>query len=258
MSCRRFMSYLRDAFAKGLVIQPPSFTTIFRCLEAPELTPILKDIIVQSSIPLGAVETDFAADSSGFSTSVFARWLDERKGKPCAEHTWVKAHVSCGVLTHVVTAAEVTPFESADGIMFPGLVKTTAENFKVEEYSADKAYSDRRNLLAVKAVGGTAYIPFKSSTTGLGGHHHRYDGLWDEAYHYYNLHRSEFLARYHKRSNVETTFDMIKAKFGHSVRAKTPTAQVNEVLCKIVCHNICVLIQSIYESGLEPVFWGGN
>ena len=58
-------------------------------------------------------------------------------------------------------------------------------------------------------------------------------------------------SHYHKRSNVETVFSMIKAKFGGSVRAKTPTAQVNEVLC----HNICVLIQSIYELGLEPTFW---
>ena len=48
---------------------------------------------------------------------------------------------------------------------------------------------------------------------------------------------------------------MIKAKFGSFVRAKTPIAQVNEVLCKILCHNICVLIQSMYELGLEPNFW---
>ena len=53
----------------------------------------------------------------------------------------------------------------------------------------------------------------------------------------------------------ETVFSMIKGKFGGSVRAKTPTAQVNEVLCKVLCHNICVLIQSIYELGLEPTFW---
>lgn len=48
---------------------------------------------------------------------------------------------------------------------------------------------------------------------------------------------------------------MMKAKFGGNVRSKTPVAQVNEVLCKVLCHNICVLIQSIYELGLEPVFW---
>ena len=67
--------------------------------------------------------------------------------------------------------------------------------------------------------------------------------------------RENFLQHYHKRSNVETVFSMIKAKFGSSVRAKSPIAQVNEVLCKVLCHNICVLIQSIYELGLEPTFW---
>jgi myo-inositol catabolism protein IolC len=30
---------------------------------------------------------------------------------------------------------------------------------------------------------------------------------------------------------------------------------MNEVLCKIVCHNICVLIQEMYELGIEPAFW---
>ena len=44
----------------------------------------------------------------------------------------------------------------------------------------------------------------------------------------------------------------IKAKFGGSVRCRKPVAQVNEVLCKILCHNICVLIQSMYELGIAP------
>jgi len=48
---------------------------------------------------------------------------------------------------------------------------------------------------------------------------------------------------------------MIKAKFGERVRSKTQTGQVNEVLCKILCHNVCCLIQSIYELGVEPTFW---
>ena len=35
-------------------------------------------------------------------------------------------------------------------------------------------------------------------------------------FHYYNFNRDEFLAHYHKRRNVESTFSMIKAKFGDS------------------------------------------
>jgi hypothetical protein len=29
----------------------------------------------------------------------------------------------------------------------------------------------------------------------------------------------------------------------------------NEVLAKILCHNICCVIQSQFELGIEPVFW---
>ena len=63
---------------------------------------------------------------------------------------------------------------------------------------------------------------------------------------------SEFLAHYHKRSNVETTMHMIKSKFRDHVRSKTETAMNNEVLCKVLAHNICCLIQSVYELGVDP------
>ena len=70
----------------------------------------------------------------------------------------------------------------------------------------------------------------------------------------YSFKREEFLVHYHKRSNVETTFSMIKAKFGERLRSKTETAQINEALCKVLCHNLCVVIQSVYELGIAPEF----
>jgi integrase len=45
-------------------------------------------------------------------------------------------------------------------------------------------------------------------------------------WHFYNFNKNTFMQHYHKRSNAETVFSMIKAKFGASVKAKTPTAQV--------------------------------
>ena len=47
---------------------------------------------------------------------------------------------------------------------------------------------------------------------------------------------------------------MIKAKFGNALRSKTDVAMVNEALCKVVCHNICCLIQSIHELGITATF----
>jgi transposase len=65
----------------------------------------------------------------------------------------------------------------------------------------------------------------------------------------------EYLSHYHKRSNVETTNAMIKAKFGDAIRSKSDTAMMNEALCKVLCHNVCCVIQSHYELGIEPMFW---
>jgi hypothetical protein len=47
---------------------------------------------------------------------------------------------------------------------------------------------------------------------------------------------------------------MIKSKFGQRRRIKTLTAQINEALCKVLCHNLCVVIQSVHESGIETTF----
>lgn len=68
------------------------------------------------------------------------------------------------------------------------------------------------------------------------------------------LHRDEFLRMYHKRSNSETAFHMLKAKFGGRVRSKTFRAQVNEVLLKCLLHNLCRVNHAFYELGIDPVF----
>ena len=49
---------------------------------------------------------------------------------------------------------------------------------------------------------------------------------------------------------------MIKAQFRDSMRSKTDKAMRNEVLRKILAHNICCLIMSQFELGIEPEFWG--
>jgi len=104
------------------------------------------------------------------------------------------------------------------------------------------------NLATIDAFGAIPLVPFKSNATGSGG------GVWEKMFHYFNLNRDGFLSRYHQRSNVESTFSMVKAKFGDSVRSKTDVAMRNECLCKFVCHNICCVIQEMHELGINPTF----
>ena len=107
-SGRRFMTDLREAHTKGYISKVPHFNSIFNYLENPDLNLlILTAMIAETSRPLKAVEVDFAADSSGFTTSRFVRWFDHKYGVPRQEHDWVKVHLMCGVKTNIVTAVEI-------------------------------------------------------------------------------------------------------------------------------------------------------
>ena len=129
------------------------------------------------------------------------------------------------------------------------MVQATAEHFGIREVSADKAYLSRKNLSAVEAVGGMRFVPFKSNTVEP-----TEAGMWTKMHHLFMYRREAFMEHYHKRSNIETAFSMIKGKFGSALRSKSDTGQINEALCKVLCHNLCVLVRAMPESSIEPAF----
>jgi len=226
------------------------------------LTPYLEMLIEESSLPLQAIEKDFAVDSTGISTGIHQRWVEHKWGAIRAEFTdiedvtrrdWIKIHLMCGVKTNIVTSVKVTDNHAGDSPQFQPLVDATAQNFVMDEVSADKAYLSNKNLKAVAYHAARPYIPFKVDSTITADK--KQSQLWKQMYHYYAYNTERFMQKYHKRSNVESTFAMIKAKFGDKVRSKTKRAQINEALCKVLCHNICCLIQSMYELNLKPKFW---
>jgi transposase len=254
VSGRRFISDLKDAHGKGYLSQLPSYNTIFRYFESEMLTDYLQMLIEESALPLASIERDFAIDSSGFSTCRFFQWVDAKYTNPTLleKREWIKVHLSCGVKTNVVTAVQITNMWAGDSPEFKGLVEKTAANFVMNEVSADKAYLSQNNLQAVVDKSAMPYIPFKADSVT---DKKRHSPLWKSMYHYFSYNTERFMQSYHKRSNVESTFSMIKAKFGDALRSKTRTAQINEALCKVLCHNICCLIQSMYELGLKPKFY---
>jgi transposase len=247
-SGRRATTDIRDCAERGHMDRAPHHSSIFRCLENADTTPILIRLIEESAGPLAEIENtagQYAADSTGFSTVTYDRWFDQKHGKLMAQHAWVKLHMMCGTVTNVVTSARVS--SEADCPVLPALVKKTAERFKVREVSGDKAYLAKKNLEAIDEVGAVPFIAFKTNSVGMASK----SPLWRKMWAHFTLKSDDFFNRYHRRSNSESTFCMIKAKFGGAVRSKLPTAQANEVLCKVLCHNLCCLIQTIAEFGID-------
>lgn len=255
VSARRFMTDLKEAKENGYLQKTPHFNSIFNYLEHPGLTPILHELIVQTSLPLASLETNFAADSSGFTASNYCRWYEHKYGK-IQQHDWVKVHLMCGVKTNIVTAVTIKDRFAADAPQLPSLAKKTAQNFKIGEVSADKAYVSFDNYNVIEQYGGLPFIMFKDNQTAKGFHFQskRGSNIWTKMFHYFQFYQEDYMRHYHRRSNVETTFSMIKAKFGGHVRSKTDVAMVNECLCKIICHNICVLIQEMHELEIDVDF----
>src|SRR5215210_108694 len=250
-SARRFTSDLKDAHAKGLIGNAAHFNRVNRYMANPDLTDALKSLVTMSSLPLKAAESDFAVDSSGFSTSRFVRWYNKKYGREVDNRMLVKVHLMCGVHTKVVCSVEVSGWTVHDTNYFIPLIETTAEHFQLGDVTADKACLSRKNFRAVEEFGGTPFVPFKKNTLEPTPEE---EPIWARMYYYFMYNRLAFMEHYHMRSNIESAFSMIKGKFGDSVRSKSDTGQVNEALCKVLCHNICVLIHAIHALDIEPNF----
>lgn len=249
LSSRRAHSLFQNAKEKGQISHVPYFNAPSALFNNPDMTPILHELVTLSALPVAGLENDFSVDSTGFRTTTFNAYNGMKHGEK-KEHQWVKAHLCAGVKTNIVAAVAITDSNGGDSPQFGPLVKKTAEGFTINEVSADMAYSSRLNLQLAANAGGKAYIPFKKSATGRAGG----SALWKKMFHYFQLNRDDFMEHYHKRSNIEATNAAIKRKFGETLKSKNPTAQVNELLAKIVAYNLTVVIHEMYENGINPEF----
>lgn len=193
---------------------------------------------------------DFAADGTGVATKSYVRWHDDKWGKDRREKKWLKLHMMVGVKTQIITGVEVTAGNAHDSPFLPSLIEQTGKTFKMREVSADMGYLGRENFKAIVAAGAEPFIPFKSNSKESAD-----DNLWNRLFAYYTYNQPTFLAHYHKRSLSEATFSAIKRVLGASVRAKSFDGQVAEVYMKVLCHNIRVLVQSMFELGIDASFW---
>jgi len=253
LSSRRSCGDVKLSQKAGYVKKEYHFNTLLKYLNNPDIINVLKELIEISAMPLKQVESDFAIDATGFCVSRFVRYFDVRYGMNTKIRIFRKCHAVCGTKTNIITSADVTPGPTHDSKKFEGLVIATSRNFSVKEISADKGYLSKKNYNIVKDLGGTAFIPFKESSTGkakVGGNSY----VWRQMFKFFKENKEEFYKHYNKRQNIESCWSMIKARFGMNLRCKKDIAQDNEILLKILCHNICILIQEIFLNNIEVDF----
>ena len=251
LSMWRIESELRIAKALGILKKVYKRSALSKYLGKPEITEYLHQVYKKIAEPIGVVETQLAADATGISVSYGRkRWVEVRD--QFQEHTdYKKLHAVCGCKTNIIFAAEITVGTAHDSPPFKELINTTTEYIQAKEISADPAYLSRKNVDHIASKGLLPYIlPKKNVRTLNKGS----DGTWGRMIRLWKEHQDIFALHYHQRSNVESTFGMLKRKFGYHTRAKNEVAQTNEILTKIVCLNAAILGEAILEFNMQPHF----
>ena len=244
ISSRRVQSDLKLFKEANFISSEIPFNTLLDHLERPELKYVLKELVEISSLPLKQIELDFAIDATGFGTSRYKTFFNM---KHMGEGRWKqyrKCHAVCGVKTNIITAVDITEGYVNDQTRFVPLAEDTARNFKIRDFCADKGYLSSRHFKLIKDLGGQAYIPFKKNTSGKSSDRDR--SYFKSAFKFFNTNQERYFEHYHKRSNIESAFSMIKRRFGNNVKCKKETSQDNEILSKVLAHNICVLVQELF------------
>ncbi len=246
---------LKRAYNDGYISRPMHYMLICNFTREEWLTPILREMIVRTSLPLRMVEDTFAIDSTGFSVSKYVRWMDEKREAEKITRQigkdWVKAHTFCGVKTGVVFDVNILHRNAGDNPLFAPMAQLAAMNTRMNTIVADKAYLSRDNFELAKALGVELFVPFKINSLPN-------DGEWYRMYCYFMSRREEFLKKYHQRSNIEAVYSSIKRRFGQLIRSKSEIGRVNEVYLKFICHNICMVHQAHIELGIDKEFWPEN
>ncbi len=255
LSARRASGVWESVKDRGLLTMVPSYRLTSRTLNRPELTPILYRLLSLSALPLAGLEDGgvVAPDSTGIQTTSFGAWREAKHGEH-RHHKWLKVHAMVGTKTHVILRAIVDDAHSNDAPKFGPLLSSVIEDgFRPEAIVADRGYLSKENYETAAGFGVTPYIPFKSNSVSQARGDYR-SRAWKRAFHLFQANREEFDRNYHLRSNVESVFSALKRKFGENIRSKSPVAQVNEVLCKLIAYNLTVIVHEMFESGVAPLF----
>lgn len=274
----RLQGLLHEGVRIGALRHVPHAHAPFRWLRDPDTTAKLEFLLAQSALPLAAIETEWAIDSTGFRTTMHGglwhRWRLRKHAKPGEKgayvrvevqgHDWRKAHLLYGLTTQAVCAVIITDPNRNDSPQWGLLLRKAHRQgirFDGHYVRGDKAYLSRANLLYATELGATPLVPPKKGSNLLAnGRGTRASdravrleaNLWRRAVNFMGLHQGAFERLYHQRSRAETVNRNIKLVLGETLRGRRTVSQDNELLCKLIAHNLRCLLVALHAHGTRP------
>lgn len=251
---RKISSDLVHAKEAGYLRKEFHFNRLTEFLNTEGVYDLFRKLLTLSAMPLRSLEDQGSMDASGFGEYSYERWMRVRFGDNTKRgwRNYLKGHILIGCRTNIIVSCECTYGNFHDIKSAPMLLQQAQKHFNFKEISADKAYSSKRILQIIENMNAQPYIPFQTRIKRPGKD--APETIWYKSLRYFHDNREDFLEHYHVRSNVETVFSMVKMRLGEFLKCKNYEGQRNELLMKFICHNICCLIQEIFENEIHVDF----
>lgn len=234
----------------------PHFNTLKDFFNSEGTYDLLSKMLTITAIPLAEADKNtYSTDSSGFGGNQYERWQRIKLDKHKDKKNYLKAHLTVGVKTHVIIAAEITPGNFSDVNQAPRLILQAKENFSIKKFCGDKAYSSKLVYRILESLKIIPLIPFQ---TRINKPSKDAPKLWNDSLKYFRENRYQFEQEYHQRSQSETVFSQIKTRLGEILLSKNYKSQRNELMLKLICHNVLTLIMELHRRKIAIDFTSAN
>ena len=187
-------------------------------------------------------------DSSGIRTDKKSTWFCLRIKKEINKRDCEKLHLAVCSDLLLILNWRITPWRKHDSPFFKILLKP----FKILGYVlADKGYLSRKNFQLCMDKGGCAFIPFekRNKQTPQGC------PAWKFAFNLWKKCHEIYMNIYHRRSQIECVFSVIKRRFGDKVLCKSSLMRRKEIALRLIAYNLKILIFYEYANVNNIPLW---
>ena len=212
-----------------------SYKTIERAYGELEVWQILEEVFELTNSSVADLEREFGPDGSGLATSCKQNYETDR-AKDQTHKGYEKIIVMVGLKYKLVSAFKFADKPTAhDSLYFESLLADTARRYsRVDLVSGDSGFLSRVNCDLVVGVGGVPrFYPKKNSLLCSKG-----SRAWRVMLEELALDPQKWLLEYHRRSNVEGCFSVLKRDNFLPLRKKLVVRRRQEAFSRVCNLNI--------------------